>query len=270
MDDIDFIKNLVNIVPGNRNSGDYIKDGLLYCYQCHTPKQYRLKDPDTGTFITIVPVMCSCAKERYVLDRHKEHVRQLKDFCFKRMPGFKDTLFDLDIEPESKASKVSRQYVKNFDLVNGLLLCGDVGTGKTFYAACIANALIENGISVIMTNLPNLIDLEQNERKYTLAGMSTCDVVVLDDLGVERNTSYANEIVYNIVNSLYASDVRLIVTTNLSASEMSKTTDLSHKRIFDRILQRCYPVAVTGNSKRIQLGRERTMKERQLLEGECK
>ena len=40
----------------------------------------------------------------------------------------------------------------------GLLFWGDVGTGKTFLAGCIANALMEKNISVLMTSFPKLLN----------------------------------------------------------------------------------------------------------------
>ena len=59
-----------------------------------------------------------------------------------------------------KVSDAMQNYVKNFaDFKKdgkGLLLYGTPGTGKTYYAACIANGLIDNGYSVLMTNFARL------------------------------------------------------------------------------------------------------------------
>ena len=40
----------------------------------------------------------------------------------------------------------------------GLLLFGDVGTGKSFLAGCIANALLEQDVPVLMTNFPTILN----------------------------------------------------------------------------------------------------------------
>ena len=45
----------------------------------------------------------------------------------------------------------------------GLLLMGPVGTGKSFFAGCIANALLEKGVPVLMTNFSRILN--------TLSGM---------------------------------------------------------------------------------------------------
>ena len=39
----------------------------------------------------------------------------------------------------------------------GLLLFGDVGTGKSFFAGCIANALLDCDVPVLMTNFPSIL-----------------------------------------------------------------------------------------------------------------
>ena len=40
----------------------------------------------------------------------------------------------------------------------GLLLFGDVGTGKSFFAGCIANALLDRDVPVLMTNFPTILN----------------------------------------------------------------------------------------------------------------
>jgi len=40
----------------------------------------------------------------------------------------------------------------------GMLFYGDVGTGKSFYACCIANALLDKGVSVLVTSSPKILE----------------------------------------------------------------------------------------------------------------
>ena len=44
----------------------------------------------------------------------------------------------------------------------------------------------------------------------------------------------------------------MIITTNLTMSELVKETDLSYKRVYDRIIERCYPIEVKGENRRIK------------------
>lgn len=74
----------------------------------------------------------------------------------------------------------------------GLLLFGDVGTGKSFFAGCITNALLDQNVPVLMTNFPTILKL----------------------------------------------------------AELKNPPDLTHARIYDRILERCAPILFAGKNFR--------------------
>lgn len=108
----------------------------------------------------------------------------------------------------------------------GLLLWGGVGTGKSFMAGCIANALMEQEVAVCMTNFARIM----NELNSTFAGRNEVvdrlcgyPLLVIDDFGMERGTEYALEQIYNIIDSRYRSRKPLIVTTNLTLTELKGT-----------------------------------------------
>ena len=73
---------------------------------------------------------------------------------------------------------------------------------------------------------------------------------IIDDLGVERNTEYAMEQMFTVIDSRYRSKKPLIVTTNLKLEEIKNPPDLAHARIYDRILERCAPVLFSGKNFR--------------------
>ena len=78
---------------------------------------------------------------------------------------------------------------------------------------------------------------------------------IIDDLGVERNTEYAMEQMFTVIDSRYRSKKPLIVTTNLKLEEIKNPPDLAHARIYDRILERCAPVLFSGKNFREEGGR---------------
>ena len=141
----------------------------------------------------------------------------------------------------------------------GLLFWGNVGTGKTFLAGCIANALMDRNIPVLMTSFPKLINalggLYSGERNEYLQNLNHYQLLIIDDLGVERNTPYVLETVYLVIDERYKSGKPFIITTNLSLQELQNPADLEHGRIYDRIMERCTPIAFSGRNYRADKGR---------------
>ena len=136
----------------------------------------------------------------------------------------------------------------------GLLLFGDVGTGKSFLAGCIANALLDRDIPVLMTNFPTILarlcGTFGEGRTAFLDSLGDYDLLIIDDLGAERNTEYALEQMFSIIDSRYRCNKPLIVTTNLKLDELKYPPDLAHARIYDRILERCAPILFVGKNFR--------------------
>ena len=123
-----------------------------------------------------------------------------------------------------------------------------------YFAACIANALVEQHISVRMTNFSTILnDLfsETDKNKY-LERLNDHNLLIIDDLGIERDTEYALEQVYNIIDTRYKSGKPLIITTNLTLEELKNPIDVAHKRIYDRVLGMCVPVMFNGSNFRNQ------------------
>ena len=71
-----------------------------------------------------------------------------------------------------------------------------------------------------------------------------------DDLGVERNTEYAMEQMFTVIDGRYRSRKPMIITTNLKLEEIKNPPDLAHARIYDRILEWCAPVLFSGRNFR--------------------
>ena len=130
---------------------------------------------------------------------------------------------------------------------------GTVGTGKTFAAACIANALIDKGYPCLVTNFTRLINtlsgMYDGKQDY-IDGLNRFALLVIDDLATEADTEYRNEIVYNVIDSRYRAGLPMIITTNLTGEEMKKPADVRKQRICSRLFERCIPVEVKGADRR--------------------
>ena len=90
-------------------------------------------------------------------------------------------------------------------------------------------------------------------------------LLILDDLGAERNTSYGKECVFDVVNRRLLSGKSMIITTNITLSAMQKATDLDDHRIYDRILEVCVPILFNGENFRKGNAAENLKKAAELL-----
>lgn len=244
------------------NPGDYEKDGLLYCGNCNTPKQCR------KTFNGVERIfgcMCLCEKAQYEKEKKLDEEKQKKIYIDQlRVNGIQDTALrsyrfeSCEMTPLLKSCK---KYVDRWDEVlkgnHGLILWGDVESGKTFAAACIANALIDRGVPVLMTSFPRILSINFNDRAEWIEEIVRFPLLLIDDFGVERSTEYSLETMYYVLDERYKSSKPLIVTTNLTLQEIENPTNTEYKRIFSRLREMCQPVRVTGRKWRKQKTEEK-------------
>lgn len=240
--------------------GDYIVDGLLYCGKCHTPKQARVV---ILGFERTPMCLCKCAAERKQREaeeeKRREFERRVKEL---RRAGFPESqmeqwTFENSDSPNSQYSLIAKRYVANFAQMRadgkGLLLFGDVGVGKTFLAACIVNALINQGVPCLMTNFARLTNtlsgMFEGKQEY-IDKLNSFPLVVIDDLGAERDTEYVGEIVHNIIDSRCREGLPLIITTNLDGKELENPKDIRKRRIYSRLFEMCIPVKFEGEDRR--------------------
>lgn len=241
---------------------DYIgDDGLIFCGKCKTPKQTRLKLFD-GREVTPM-CLCKCMAESRDAENaargKEERIQRIKRM---RKTGFPEAemsrwTFASDDLSNEEITKAACNYVKHFrefaQKGKGLLLFGTVGTGKTFTAACIANALIDRGFPCLVTNFARLINtiqgMYEGKQQY-IDSLDQFDLLVIDDLAAERDTEFMSETVFNIIDARYRSGKPLIVTTNLSMQDMLNTAEVRKQRIYSRILEMCIPLEVKGKDRR--------------------
>ena len=252
------IESISQRVP--KADSEYIgEDGLLHCSKCHHKTETIIKHPFTGEDRK-VRCVCKCRTEMDDFkDRQKqEELERKKRICFAESNMFTWT-FTNDDGKNEKLSNAMKNYVKNFAEFKkdgkGLLLYGTVGTGKTYYSACIANALIEEGYSVLMTNFARLTNSIQGTfdgKNEFIDSLQRYTLLIIDDLGAERKSEFMQEQVFAIIDARYRSSLPMIITTNLTAEEIKNPQEVGYARIYDRILERCFPIAVMGESRRRQ------------------
>ena len=186
----------------------------------------------------------------------------------RRAFGEKLALYSYTFENDSGSvpkTEEARRYLDGWQEMKksgtGLLFWGEPGTGKTFAAACIANGLCAQGFEVRLTTLgavlTRLPGLSAAEKEAYMQDLICCDLLIIDDFGMERRTEYAQEQIFSLIDGRYLSGRPMIVTTNLSVSALSANGDIMHRRLCGRILEMCVPVYFDGADMRRAAGKRR-------------
>ena len=251
------------------DEGDYFKDGLLYCGKCNTAKE--------GVYehLGLVPQLCDCKAHKRQDNNSKIKNERIEKIRRQSLQDISLTKWDFSIDkyPDSSVSKFLRNYVKHWDDMKetgtGCILYGNAGTGKTFYAACVANALIDKGVSVCMTSLIKVLNGTPSQfggdKNAYYDSFNDYQLLVLDDFGAERETEYVFEQVFYLIDSRYKAGLPMILTTNLTKETMRNEKDINKRRIYDRINGTCFDLTVKGKSKREMENQERIELAKQLF-----
>lgn len=177
--------------------------------------------------------------------------------------NFENFIIDLN---NKNAVKMANDYInKNKDkiLSNGLIIMGESGVGKTHLAAAIANKLIENDKIVLMGRLTTLLDMiKETFRDNTKSDnelielYSNVDMIIIDDLGTEKISSWALEKLYTIIQNRFENGLPIIITTRfdkkglISRFSYSNDQDLIDATI-SKLYQMCYGITLKSMKKEL-------------------
>lgn len=245
------------------NPGDYVSPaGLLICGRCGEPRQCRLRL--LGRERT-VGCACKCGREAYAAERKaieeaeaKKRIEALREAGIPD-PGLRSKTFSTSTQSLQLAQ--AQKYVDAWPQMAehniGMLLWGGTGSGKTHAGACIANALIDRGVRAGISSTAELLAVAYSDRPATIRRLINLDLLVLDDLGAERDSAYAMETVYAVVDGRLKAGRPMVITTNLSLEDVRSPGDMGRERIYQRVLEGCQPVRFIGQSHRPEISAEK-------------
>lgn len=229
-------------------TSEEIKNHKLKCETCNENLFIKLELLGESKFF---PVMCKCRKaEIKRREKEEENIKirqQIEELVANDLMSknhIRNT-FENDLYPSSKVSRTCRKYVENWRQMKaeniGLLLTGEVGQGKTFYACCIANELIKQNYTVAITTTPKILTkltkfTEENDK--LVQRLKQVQLLVIDDFGIERKTEYATEQIFTLIDDRLSLGLPTIITTNIDFSQW-KAESITEQRLKDRILELC-------------------------------
>ncbi len=164
------------------------------------------------------PIACEC-KEAERKEKRRQQLRDISNLGAFSNASFKN--FNPNVSPSVKrAYQVALDYAE--DPYGWLLLIGKNGCGKTHLAAAIANRHLARGSLVLFTVVTELLDhlratfAPNSTEVYDqlFARMREAELLVLDDLGAQQSSPWANEKLFQLLNYRYNSRFPTIITTN--------------------------------------------------------
>jgi DNA replication protein DnaC len=176
------------------------------------------------------------------------------DFSPDVYPAARD---ESGVSPRERMTHVlayCRRYVEDFTpMSESLLLRGPTGTGKTFLSLCIAREVTQTGFQVVYGPLQLLLHRLEGEHfgredAGSLDTMTGCDLLILDDLGVEFATPFYTSCLYTLLNTRQLAGLPTIVSTNLGPKQL---LDRYGDPIASRIVGGFVPLLFAGSDVRL-------------------
>lgn len=226
-------------------SDEYIKDGVLYCKKCKTPRLFVYGD-------FTARCLCNCQKEAVEKKEREEKAKKRLEVVkalqkasligerYKKVT-FSETETGHNSDFDAAFIRCKR-YCEVADIVLkdglGIYIYGQSGTGKTHLTACMANALMSRLKQVLFTNFSEISKIlsedKQNENK-----LATIDFLFIDDIGTERVQTKNGDLqmqekIYDIINKRYNNKKPIIFTSNYPIADLTTERGITAKTV-DRI-----------------------------------
>lgn len=205
--------------------------------------------------------MCSCMKT-LLKEIAYDQLNSLSPLSLSTFESFSLDYYPDEISgvisPRSRMEQIFRfckNYAETFSKKSkSLLMRGTTGLGKTHLSLAIANEVINKGFGVIYASTPNIVSklekehfsrnrLEETTEEY----LTSCDLLILDDLGTEFITQFTTSSIYNILNSRIMQELPTIISTNMTLQELERTYS---QRFVSRIMGNSLKLDFMGNDIR--------------------
>ncbi|HMN60760.1 MAG TPA: ATP-binding protein, partial [Anaerolinea sp.] len=200
------------------------------CPICHgvgfVRRDLPIHHPDFGKV-----EICSCRAQEVAQSAYQRVYR------LSNLAAFKDMSFETFKvqgrvgmgEDQLRSLKLAYDSAQGFarTLSGWLLLLGSYGVGKTHLAAGIANFAVGMGVPTLFLTAPDLLDwlrysydAPDDTFESRFEEIRNINLLVVDDLGTQNATPWAQEKLYQILNWRYVNRLPTVVTSNQPLEEI--------------------------------------------------
>ena len=197
-------------------------------------------------------VPCSC-QEGQLRDRIRRR-SNLGHLARKTFDTFKPDGRDGPLQHSADAFEACKTFAQNpKDDLPWLVLSGPSGCGKTHLAAAISNRQIELGKDVFFAVVPDLLDYLRatfgpaSDVTYDelFEAIRNTPLLILDDLGMQSDTSWAQEKMFQVLNHRFNAELPTVITTSYSVDELDGRL---RARLSDKHVARIIPIGERDSS----------------------
>jgi DNA replication protein DnaC len=233
-----------------------------WCPKCrgvgYVRRQLPMGHPDYGKKFE-----CECTLEETKKQRLTQMVKdadltdEMADMTFENFSLTWDEAFPDDNEKTRKAFEAAWKFVSDPASPPWLFMEGGMGRGKTHLSAAIAHTLIDRGEVVMFRVVPRLLKWfqasfnlkeksDQDDYQTRFDEVCNAPVLILDDFGAHKDSEWARQELFTLLNHRYSRNLRTVISTNLSIQEVEP-------RVQDRILdkRRCMYIDTGKQSYRL-------------------
>ena len=238
------------IISENNIDPDYDK----YKYKCSVCSDTGYKENGER---------CVCFKQRlineaYAVSNMSELIKEqnFENFSLEYYSADKDTT---GFSPRENAEKIlsgCKSFCKNFEAdTKSLLFSGPTGLGKTFLSSAIAKEIMDSGKTVVYVRATRLFTIYEDYRfgrntdRSDIENIYNADLLIIDDLGTEPNSTNNISFLFDVVNERISSGRKMIINTNFSLSELKK---MYSTRFTSRVFEYFMMYQFVGEDIRIQ------------------
>lgn len=224
-----------------------------------------------GREVTVQPI-CKCEADEDDRRKREMEIRERKSEIESRYSALRSSpkyrgcsLSNFEVTPANKSAyQAARDFVASWPDSKDLLIYGNPGNGKSHLAAAIGNALAADDVIVVFAAYVDLLEAikstynggEGNEAEI-LGAICRADLLVLDDLGVERPSEYTLDVLFRIAERRGRSYRKTVYTTNYSPKELAArytnaVGGIEAQRVIGRIVEGATVVKNGGEDRRLQ------------------